>query len=155
MSETEEVSKTSIFIKTLAVFKAPTPKTHHKPPNWKPQPAPRSHTNKPAGKQKRKKDGAKLTFSPLKMDGWNTFSFPFGVSAIFFSGAICHVSFREGKPVVTPRPTCKMIFDHSIHQGIQEYGILLWLDSLLKAPGGGGYFWGCFFGHPKSLPVQS
>ena len=33
----------------------------------------------------------KLTFSPLKMDGWNTFSFPFGMA--YFQGRA--VSFRE------------------------------------------------------------
>ena len=33
----------------------------------------------------------KLTFSHLKMDGWNTFSFPFGIRPNFR----CYVSFRE------------------------------------------------------------
>ena len=36
----------------------------------------------------------KLTFSPLQMDAWNTFSFPIGVPA-YFQGRFA-VSFREG-----------------------------------------------------------
>ena len=37
----------------------------------------------------------KLTFSPMKMDGWSRWSFPFGTISAYFSGAtICPVSFR-------------------------------------------------------------